>query len=106
MAELASDLGVNSFKMFMAYKDTWQLGDTDLLHAFSACKRIGALAQVHAENGDAIKEVRSFSVTGGSLVILNKNNHLCGMWEALRHEINDQQLTCNFRVKSYKMVDF
>lgn len=56
MEELARDLGINSFKMFMAYKDTWQLDDTDLLRAFAACKKIGALAQVHAENGDAIKE--------------------------------------------------
>ena len=58
MSELTRDLGVNSFKMFMAYKDTWQLDDTELLHAFAACKRVGALAQVHAENGDAVKEVR------------------------------------------------
>jgi len=56
MAELASSHGVNSFKMFMAYKDTWQLDDTDLMSAFAACKKIGALAQVHAENGDVIKE--------------------------------------------------
>lgn len=57
MQELTEDLGINSFKMFMAYKDTWQLGDGDLLESFKRCKELGALAQVHAENGDAIKEV-------------------------------------------------
>lgn len=57
MQELTEDLGINSFKMFMAYKDTWQLGDADLLESFKRCKELGALAQVHAENGDAIKEV-------------------------------------------------
>ncbi|CAL4086546.1 unnamed protein product, partial [Meganyctiphanes norvegica] len=56
MKELAEEHGINSFKMFMAYKDTWQLGDADLLSAFKSCKAIGALAQVHAENGDIIKE--------------------------------------------------
>ncbi|XP_018019690.1 dihydropyrimidinase isoform X2 [Hyalella azteca] len=56
MEELCQVHGINSFKMFMAYKDVWQLNDTELLHAFDACKRLGALALVHAENGDVIKE--------------------------------------------------
>ena len=57
MRELVEEHGVNSFKMFMAYKDTWQLNDTELLEAFKSCKEIRAIAQVHAENGDIIKEV-------------------------------------------------
>ncbi|KAK8393366.1 hypothetical protein O3P69_013398 [Scylla paramamosain] len=56
MEELTEEHGINSFKMFMAYKDTWQLDDHDLLESFKQCKEIGALAQVHAENGDIIKE--------------------------------------------------
>ncbi|XP_045110518.1 dihydropyrimidinase-like isoform X4 [Portunus trituberculatus] len=56
MEELTEEHGINSFKMFMAYKDTWQLDDHDLLESFKQCKEIGALAQVHAENGDVIKE--------------------------------------------------
>ncbi|KAB7500738.1 Dihydropyrimidinase [Armadillidium nasatum] len=56
MAQLTREHGVNSFKMFLAYKDLWQLNDEELLEAFKACKEIGALAQVHAENGDIIKE--------------------------------------------------
>ncbi|XP_069994636.1 dihydropyrimidinase-like isoform X6 [Penaeus vannamei] len=68
MQELTEDLGINSFKMFMAYKDTWQLGDGDLLESFKRCKELGALAQVHAENGDAIKEkskkLLSMGITG------------------------------------------
>lgn len=62
MRELTDDHGINSFKMFMAYKDTWQLGDSDLLESFKSCKELGALAQVHAENGDAIKEVSHYDV--------------------------------------------
>ncbi|XP_066952665.1 dihydropyrimidinase isoform X23 [Macrobrachium rosenbergii] len=56
MEELTNEQGVNSFKMFMAYKDTWQLNDEELLESFKRCKELGALAQVHAENGDVIKE--------------------------------------------------
>nr|XP_045597624.1 dihydropyrimidinase-like isoform X3 [Procambarus clarkii] len=68
MQELTEEHGINSFKMFMAYKDTWQLGDGDLLKAFKSCKELGALAQVHAENGDIIKEncrkLLSMGITG------------------------------------------
>ncbi|KAK4303427.1 hypothetical protein Pmani_024555 [Petrolisthes manimaculis] len=68
MAELTSEHGINSFKMFMAYKDTWQLDDADMIEAFKTCKEMGALAQVHAENGDVIKEnsqkLLSLGITG------------------------------------------
>ncbi|KAF7665950.1 hypothetical protein LDENG_00125580 [Lucifuga dentata] len=57
MATLAKEKGVNSFKMFMAYKDLYMLHDHDLYAAFSQCKEVGAIAQVHAENGDLIAEV-------------------------------------------------
>ena len=58
MATLAAEQGVNSFKMFMAYKDVFMLSDQELYSAFSQCKEVGAIAQVHAENGDLIAEVR------------------------------------------------
>lgn len=57
MAILVRDHGVNSFKFFMAYKDTFMLGDKDLIEAFAYCKSLGAVAMVHAENGDIIAEV-------------------------------------------------
>ena len=49
--------GINSFKMFMAYKDVFMLNDGDLYRAFERCRQLGALAQVHAENGDVIAQV-------------------------------------------------
>ncbi|XP_029031996.1 dihydropyrimidinase isoform X1 [Osmia bicornis bicornis] len=56
MATLASSHGVNSFKMFMAYRDMFMIRDPELIEAFKACKELGAIAMVHAENGDIIAE--------------------------------------------------
>ncbi|XP_065351630.1 dihydropyrimidinase isoform X4 [Cloeon dipterum] len=56
MTELAKNHGVNSFKMFMAYKDLYMIRDPDLYKIFEHCKELGAIAQVHAENGDIIAE--------------------------------------------------
>ena len=49
--------GVNSFKMFLAYKDVFMLDDSQLYAAFRKCKELGALAMVHAENGHLIDQV-------------------------------------------------
>ncbi|XP_036394824.1 dihydropyrimidinase [Megalops cyprinoides] len=68
METLVQEKGVNSFKMFMAYKDSFMLQDHELYTAFSQCKEIGAIAQVHAENGDLIaegaKRMISLGITG------------------------------------------
>ncbi|XP_013174840.1 PREDICTED: dihydropyrimidinase isoform X2 [Papilio xuthus] len=55
MQQLCSEeYGVNSFKMFMAYRDTWMLDDYHLYIAMETCKHLGALPMVHAENGHII----------------------------------------------------
>ncbi|XP_053571249.1 dihydropyrimidinase isoform X2 [Bombina bombina] len=68
MKILVRDKGVNSFKMFMAYKDLYMVNDIELYQAFSCCKDLGAIAQVHAENGDLIaegaKKMLSLGITG------------------------------------------
>ena len=68
MEELATNLGVTSFKCFMAYKNVFQINDEQMFGVFKTCKKIGALAQVHAENGDAIvegqKKMLELGVTG------------------------------------------
>ena len=42
----------------MAYKDVFMLNDTELYDVFKTCKKLGAIAMVHAENGSIIAEVR------------------------------------------------
>ncbi|XP_011172142.1 dihydropyrimidinase isoform X3 [Solenopsis invicta] len=54
MATLVKDHGVGSFKMFMVY--TFMLRDPELIETFKACKELGAIAMVHAENGDLVAE--------------------------------------------------
>ncbi|GAU22139.1 hypothetical protein TSUD_251670 [Trifolium subterraneum] len=46
---------INSFKFFMAYKGIIMVNDELLLEGLKKCKSLGALAMVHAENGDAVE---------------------------------------------------
>lgn len=56
MKTLCTEKGINSFKMYMAYKDVLMLNDGELYETFERCREIGALAQVHAENGEIIEK--------------------------------------------------
>lgn len=68
MATLVKEKGVNSFKCFMAYKNYFMINDSQLISVFNTCREIGALAQVHAENGDIIeanvKRILKMGITG------------------------------------------
>ncbi len=54
MGELCEKWGVNSFKHFMAYKNAIMCDDETLVNSFKRCKELGALATIHAENGELV----------------------------------------------------
>lgn len=68
MKHLCEENGINTFNVFTAFKDLYQLNDSELYDVFERCKEIGALTQVHAENGDIIaknvEKLKARGVTG------------------------------------------
>jgi len=54
MEPLVRAHGVSSFKFFLAYKGGLMLPDEDIVAGFLRCRELGALPQVHAENGELI----------------------------------------------------
>jgi len=52
----SKEVGINSFKVFMAYKDVFMLRDNEIIECFKNVKALGGIGQVHAENGDVIVE--------------------------------------------------
>jgi dihydropyrimidinase len=48
------ELGVSTFKFFMAYKGELKIDDMSMMKAFDVARELGALVMVHSENGDII----------------------------------------------------
>ncbi|MFM1650997.1 dihydropyrimidinase [Brevibacillus sp. B_LB10_24] len=54
LREVVEEEGISSLKVFMAYKNVFQADDETLFKTLIRAKELGALVQVHAENGDVI----------------------------------------------------
>jgi len=54
MEVLVKEKGITSFKIFLAYKDLFQVNDDEVLKIMQAAKKLGAMTLVHAENGDCV----------------------------------------------------
>jgi dihydropyrimidinase len=55
ISEIIEREGVNSFKVFMAYKGVLQVDDETIFKTLRAAAKAGGLVQLHAENGDVIE---------------------------------------------------
>lgn len=57
--------GVTSFKLFMAYRGTFMVGDAAMWDTMRVAHETGAIVMVHAENGDAIDGLIREAVAAG-----------------------------------------
>jgi dihydropyrimidinase len=68
MEEIATKRGINSFKVFMAYKGTsFYQSDERLLQIMERAKELGCVVMVHAENGELIDYNQKRLVKAGVL---------------------------------------
>jgi dihydropyrimidinase len=58
MQTLVEKHGVNSFKHFMAYKGAIMCDDEVLVNSFTRARELGAIATVHAENGELVSHLQ------------------------------------------------
>ncbi|GAA0594760.1 dihydropyrimidinase [Paenochrobactrum glaciei] len=58
--------GINSFKHFMAYKGALMVNDDEMFASFQRCSELGAIAMVHAENGDIIAQLQQKLLSEGN----------------------------------------
>jgi dihydropyrimidinase len=65
MATLTTEHGVNSFKLFMAYKGALMVDDGVLIAAIRRARELGALCNVHAENGDLVVHLQQALLAAG-----------------------------------------
>jgi len=95
MGVLVRERGVSSFKMFMAYKGVFQLTDQELYYAFKRCKELGAIAQVHAENGDLVYEGQNLMISKG---ITGPEGHCLSRPEDVEAEATNRAIVIADRV--------
>ena len=65
MGILTREHGVNSFKHFMAYKGALMVDDGVLLHSIGRALELGAICNIHAENGEAVAHLKQKMLAAG-----------------------------------------
>ena len=73
------NMGVTSFKVYMAYKKTVGLNDDDLLKVMSSVGKAGCIVTVHCEEGDEIENLRD---------LYHRKNHSTPLYHALSRPAN------------------
>jgi dihydropyrimidinase len=67
MRAVVQEHGITSFKVFMAYKGAFMVDDAELYEVMRCAARLGAVVNVHAENGDAVFKLQKELVARGDL---------------------------------------
>ncbi|MEM6309103.1 MAG: dihydropyrimidinase [Pseudomonadota bacterium] len=66
MQTVVQDRGINTFKHFLAYKGALMVNDDELFSSFNRLSELGAIAMVHAENGDVVAEMTAKLLAEGN----------------------------------------
>lgn len=66
LPRVINEEGITSLKVFMAYKNVFQCDDDILYQTLLKAKELGALVQVHAENGDVIDYLTRKALADGN----------------------------------------
>ncbi|MBN2662652.1 MAG: dihydropyrimidinase [Bacteroidales bacterium] len=65
MKELVENYGVNSFKIYLAYKNSIGLNDKDIIKVMQTAKDLGAIVTAHCENDEIIDFLRKKFISEG-----------------------------------------
>ncbi|MGR3838692.1 MAG: amidohydrolase family protein, partial [Cognatishimia sp.] len=66
MQTVVQQRGINTFKHFLAYKGALMVNDDELFASFNRLSELGAIAMVHAENGDVVAELTAKLIAAGN----------------------------------------
>jgi dihydropyrimidinase len=113
MAELPDLVkqGITSIKCFMAYKGVFQIDDGTLFQVLEQARELGALVNVHAENGDVIDVLTKRLISEGMVapryhaasrppeVEAEATHRVVALAELARAPLNVVHMTCEASVR-------